>query len=245
MKLFRNAVPAALLSFAGILAGAAPADAILLDPTERGSYRGDINIFGTGGAGTAIGNFQTGINGPELRSFFNFDLSGISETVTAATFSINLIGTFGSGAPGSTTFGLAPITTETISIFDVTTDIDALVTNGGGAAAFADLGDGFSYGSASVSTDAVSGTLDFVFDATGLANVNAAAGGNFALGGALTSIDGGQGFEFLFGDSQDVQSTTHLNLQVRTDPVPEPSVYGVLAVGLVGIAALRRRRHVI
>ena len=218
------------------------ASALVLDPFARGSYRGDLGVFGTGGAGTAIGNFQTGTNGPELRSFFAYDLSGISGTVTAAKFSINLLGTFGSGATGTPQQGQAPITIETVSLFEVTGDVGALVSNAGGLAAFDDLGDGYSYGSNSASTDARSGILDFTFDADGLARVNAAVGGSFALGGALTSIAGGPFgplSEFLFGDSFDIRSFTRLDLTVVPVPGPSSLLLLLAGIGLIGAGRMK------
>ena len=136
MKISSTTLTIVMLAVTQLLA-AGNAGALVLDASQRGAYRGDLNSFGTGFSGTSFGNYQTGINtglggGPsiadaELRSFFNFDLSGISEPIAGATFTISTIGTFGSSG------ALAPVTVETITIFDVTTDISALISGTGGA----------------------------------------------------------------------------------------------------------------
>ena len=65
----------AILSLAAIIlfgiGGTAYADPVELTATHRGSYL-DSGVFGTGGSGTSLGNYLTGIhNNKEYRSFFS------------------------------------------------------------------------------------------------------------------------------------------------------------------------------
>ena len=97
--------------------GQAKAGLIILNDIERGAYESRSDSFGTGGSGTATGNYLTGAyGGAEYRSFFNFDLSSVSGTITSAQLLVSISGTFGQ----------SPNPTETLGIFDVTTSIPAL-----------------------------------------------------------------------------------------------------------------------
>lgn len=225
--LLRITMTAALL-----MGTVAQSHAILISATERGAYRSDTGAFGTGGAGTASGNYLTGLrsSGVEFRSFFNFDLSSVSGTITSATFDISL----------DSTFGDSPNPFETLGIFDVTTSIADLINNTGGLSAFADLGSGTQFASASVSTTATSGTVSIAMNAAGLSALNAAIGGDFAVGGALTSLAGVGVEEFLFGSSLNSPATI-FDLNITTS-VPEPTILALLCFGLVGIGFARKTR---
>ncbi len=210
-----------------VLGTVTQAHAIIISATERGTYRSDTYAFGTGGSGTATGNYLTGNhNGNEYRSFFNFDLSALSDTITSATFIISLDGTFGG----------SPDTTETLGLFDVTSSIPALIGNTGGATAFNDLGTGVLYGSSFVSTSATSGNIIISMNASGLADLNNAIGGDFAIGGALLSLSGANE-EFVFGSSLGVP-LTQLDLDIS---IPEPATLLLLGSGLVGLGVFRKK----
>jgi hypothetical protein len=100
----------------------------------------------------------------EYRSFFGFDLGGVTGTITAATI------TFGSGAAS-----LDP----NLGLFAYTGSYSNLVNGTGGVAAFDDLGSGASYGTAVVSTSFIIFTV--MLDAVALADLNAAEGGTSPL----------------------------------------------------------------
>jgi len=212
------------------LATAMQSSALTISATERGTYISS-GIFGSGGSGDADGNYLTGVYhiGGEYRSFFNFDLSSISGPITSATLIISLDNTFGSSPPKI----------ETLGIFDYTGSISDLIGNTGGVAAFTDLGTGTLYGSGSASTDATMGTMSIAFNAGGLSDMNAAIGGYFAVGGALTSLSGSID-EFLFGSSLGAPLTL-FELEVSTVPVPEPTTMLLLGSGLICLAGFRRK----
>src|SRR3989442_589784 len=81
-------------------------------------------------------NYFTGRSGvDELHSFFTFDLSSLSQTAVSATLEVVRY-----------TY-MSPDPTETLGLFDVTTDAATLNNNTGTSATiFADLGSGTSYG---------------------------------------------------------------------------------------------------
>jgi hypothetical protein len=119
------------------------------------------------------------LGGEEFRSFFNFDLSSITGTITSAELRLGY-DRFGFSSPGPT---------ETLGIFDVTTSIPALVAGSGGLSAFADLGSGTLYGSAVLPTsNPADGTASITLNTSALAGLNAEQGGQFAVGGALTAL---------------------------------------------------------
>ena len=85
-------VTATLISVLCITPSASAA-LITLNPVSRGAYI-DTGVFGTGGSGTADGNYLTGehtsFGGPnEYRSFFVFDLSAVTDTIVSATFEVS------------------------------------------------------------------------------------------------------------------------------------------------------------
>jgi len=121
--------------------------------------------------------------GEEVRNFFTFDLSPLSsEWVVSARLEVQAY--FGAGDP-----------TETLGLFDVSTNAWRLNQNDGTSGAiFQDLGSGKSYGSFEVSTTAPpDGLLRFPLSWEAVADINAARGGFFSIGGALTSLTSTRG----------------------------------------------------
>ncbi|MFO0798570.1 MAG: S8 family serine peptidase [Gemmataceae bacterium] len=126
----------------------------------------------------------------EYRDWFLFNVPVLPGPVASARIEI-----FNPSSPNGYQ---SPDATETYTLFDVTTSIASLTGGTAGVAGFADLGSGVSYGSVTVSA-ASNGTLVVIsLNAAGLAAVAAAQGGQFAVGGALTTISGAAN-QFLFG----------------------------------------------
>ncbi|WP_282610224.1 hypothetical protein [Pelagibius sp. Alg239-R121] len=229
--MFRKFILASACLAVLFLGAATDTGATPLNATERGTYR-DNGLFGTAGSGTSVGNYITGglANGAEFRSFFNFDLSGVTGTVTEAVLTLSL----------NRTVALSPDPSESIAFFDVTESLPDLIDGSGGRAAFDDLGSGRRYGFGTLSTDLTSGVLSVALNALALLDLNAAIGGDFALGGALTSLSGET--ELLFGFSNlGQQQPTQLNLTTvaqAPNPVaiPEPGSFTLISLGLFALA---------
>jgi hypothetical protein len=201
-----------------------------LNDIARGAYV-DAGIFGTGGAGTSDGNYLTGLYSgsgyTEYRSFFTFDLSGLTGNVTSATFSVD----FGPPAYGS---GQSPVFFNLVAYAG---DIIALDNGTAGVAGFGLLGGpGVFLGGAYANTTDT-GVVTYTITPAGLAAIQASEGGLFAIGGSLTGFIGPD--DYLFGNS--IFTSTN-QLVVNTSPVPEPSTLLLFAPGALGVAAWMRRK---
>ena len=223
---------------AGVCAGAP----ITRVSDARGCVQAD-GTFKCGKAGTGNGNFLTGFVGNEsgvdpqngeLRSFFRFDLSGISGPVVTAAFQVTLPVNGYLSVDAGETFGL----------FDYLLDPAVLGASPLPAGAFADLGTGTLYGSGAF-TLASEGTLTTIsLNAAAVAAINSALGGQFAMGGAGTALaQQTDQRELLFGDSMDTATAQLvLGFGVLEDTnVPEPGAGLLVAAGLAGLAYWRRR----
>jgi hypothetical protein len=229
--MFSHMRPRALLSLLAFSALAAPASAATISVVAS-----DSGFYNSAGNHTAQNqNYLTGrFDTTDRRSFFVFDLSGVSKPVTAAT--LNLYN------PDVSDFlkgYVSPDPTETLAMFDVATPIDTLTLGGLGiAGVFDDLGTGVQFGTVVVSPADNGRTVSIVFNAAGIDAINAALGGRIAFGGVLTTLGAGIASEHVFGFStadfagDDVR---RLDLTV----VPEPGTLSLLGFALVTIA-LRR-----
>jgi hypothetical protein len=144
--------------------------------TDNGNHT-SLNSFVTVGfGGTACGSSDE-----EFRDFFVFDLSGVSDEVVAATLRVQV--------PGSGDGYESPDPSEDLSLFEVTTSVPTLTAGGlGMTAIYDDLGDGPAYGTRTFTAADETTIVDVALNAAGIAAINAAIGGDFALGGALTTL---------------------------------------------------------
>jgi hypothetical protein len=132
--------------------------------------------------GSIFTNYQAGFDGfnnnplSEVRNFFAFDLSGLSGPITSATLTIPS-NPFGIGY--NNTSGSASIT---YTNWDVSTSFDDLGDGMNGLSTFADLGSGEKFGSALVHQGDLFTTV--TLDAAALADISAAEGKDFAIGGS-------------------------------------------------------------
>lgn len=127
------------------------------------------------------------------RNFFVFDLSGVAGDIVSATLLIeNPPDGYNSNDPA-----------ETWTTFNVMTPVPTLVAGGSGLTSiYDDLGSGQTFGSAVViSTNTL---VPMVVNPVGLSALNAQIGDQFAIGGAITTLDGDLNREWIFGNGNEV-----------------------------------------
>ena len=165
--------------------------------------------------------------GYAIRNFFTFDLSSLVDTAVAATLKIPV-------AAGSAVIGDG---VEEYRVFDVSTDATTLNLNTGtNDAIWTDLGSGTSYGAVLLPNGSISGLfVEISLNSSALADINA-AGGYFAIGGAITTSSGNDWIGF--------RSPTPVQLEVQTvsGAIPEPSSMALLGMGIAGLGGVRMRR---
>ncbi len=161
----------------------------------------------------------------ELRSFFTFDLRSMAAPVTGASLTVY------SGVFGTDSF------TEVLELFDVSTEAAILNFNDRvNDAIFEDLGSGNSYGRFRLfrATDSMVDITLELNDAA-LADINAAAGGFFSIGGKIRTISQ-TGSEYVFGQTGGPnRRPAELTLSVAA--VPGPGVMSLTALALLLIWA--------
>jgi hypothetical protein len=216
------------------LATAAPcaATTITLDALDSGFY----NASGTHTPSNE--NYLTGMfNGQEDRSFFLFDLSGVSGTVQSATLRL-----FNPEVSQFLHGYVSPDATETLNLYDVTTSAAAITGNAAGVAGFNDLGSGTLYGTRVVSAADNGTVIEIVLSGAALTDLNA-ANGLFLFGGALGTL-AGPSDQYVFGFSMATFVSNHtrqLVLDVTpTSEVPEPSTLALCCAGAMGLLTRRR-----
>ena len=151
-----------------------------------------------------------------FRNFFVFDVGGVDALVAGATLAVERRTYYGHLAG------------ETYDVFDITTPLGALLGGTGGLAAYADLGAGLSYGSYDILIPGTPALLEVPLNATALTALNEAGGLPFAVGGALTSLDGDPATaEQLFGGTGGAPNVTQLVLDVEVQ-------WTYLGAGLAG-----------
>jgi hypothetical protein len=232
-----------LLLCAAAAAAATPADAATVVSYERGWYESTgVHLVGND---NYFAGRQDETPFDEKRNFFVFDLSGFS-SITSATLELLV----GPTPPFDSIISIGG--TETYTLFDFGGSISDLTGGTGGVLAYTDLGTGTSYGSIVVTDGADEGTvISITLNAAGIAAANAAAGGDFAIGGAITSLLAAPppwADEYVFGftgsgDPSDGNTRLIVEGTPANAAVPEPAslvVFGTLFS--VGAIAARRKR---
>jgi hypothetical protein len=126
-----------------------------------------------------------------FRNFFVFDLAAVSGPIMAASLIVEnpTVAGYNSSDP-----------LETWTVFDVSTSIPTLRSGGSGLTGiYDDLGSGTTYGDAVVNSS--SSLVQIDLNCAALSALNAAAGGQFAFGGAITTLSGSDASEWVFGAS--------------------------------------------
>lgn len=175
----------------------AAAQEVVLEAVDSGFYSWDgehspgISNYLAGDVATSAAN--------ERRNFFVFDLSGVTSPVLGASLSIYNP----SDPPDSGDGYRSPDPFETYAVFEITTDIGTLIGGGTGlTTVFDDLGGGIEYGSVDL-TQADNGALVAVpLNGDAVTSINNAAGGLWAVGGAVTTLDGNP-LQIVFGYTSD------------------------------------------
>lgn len=223
-----------------------------VDATDRGWYSAATHFSNND-------NYLVGGGVNEVHNWFLFAIPApaVGQAYTGATLRLfNPMPV----PPGFLGGYQSPDPTETYSVTNFTGSFSDLVAdngNGNNASIYNDLGTGADYGSVVVSS-ADNGTFVTVtLSAAALADINAAAGqpltsgGNFALGGFISTTDGeSRTIEQVFGISGGGNlSDTQLVLTqsvVGAAAAPEPGTFAltlwVPALGVGGFFASRRRR---
>jgi hypothetical protein len=190
-------------------------------------------------------NYAVGgaLDGYSRNNFFLFDRAGVSGEITSATLRV-----YNPDAPASPGFPFGYTSAnpnETYALFDVSTPGANLAAGYGigsatGQAVFNDLGSGQSYGMYTASLADNGHFVEISLNASGLAALNAASD-VFAVGGAITTLDGVVNKESLFVSGY-LSFPGPNGAQLVISSVPEPGVFllFVVGLGLVGLAARRR-----
>jgi hypothetical protein len=195
--------------------------------TINNSDSGWYDQTGFNSAGNA--NYSAGNHfDSQLNDYFSFTLTGVSGTVTAATFNVSSYSVFVSGTYDIYSTSLTP------------------AQMGGGCsgcvAIFNALSSGSLIGSLGVTPSDSNTTLTIALNAAGLAWLTANEGGGIVLGGAFPQPANG-GDNDIFGNSSFTDSN---NLTITSGSVPEPSSVVFMGTGLLlllgGARGLRNRR---
>jgi len=150
----------------------------------------DWGIYDQDGYGHCTLSYLAGDNASsgvtEFRNFFIFDLTAVVDPIHFAVLRIYNPGLAQDGYDGY----ISPDPTETYTLFDVSTDLEALCEGGDGLTGyFDDLGTGLYYGSRVVSAADNGNYVEVTLVTNALVDMEA-ADGEFAIGGAITSLSG-------------------------------------------------------
>jgi hypothetical protein len=177
-----------------------------------------------------IAGFIVGLG--DFRSYFSFDLSGVTGTVVSATLQLRRYDT----DPGAT-----------LNLFDVNTSASALaqrqvIDN----AIYGDLGSGVSYGSFTAGSGNSLDVMSFALNAAARGDINAALGAFFSIGATST---GGVHFSHSNDEPGNSSSNFTQQLVLETEPsltaTPLPAALPLFATGLgvMGLLGWRRKRQ--
>lgn len=210
-------------------------------------FAGDSGWYDQDGLHNPVNNnYFTGlIGGVELRSFYLFNLAGVTPgSVTGATLTLSNRDSAVGGVPLPGTVG-APLT---INLWDVTSLIADITGGLNGLAVFGDLGGGTLLGTLAVPNNDP-GNVVIALNAAGLAALNGAAGNSIVIGLALGGL--GVADQYIFaneGTTADFPDVLR-RLDVTTatpgaapDNAPEPTTSALMLGALAGLTWWKRSR---
>ena len=199
-----------------------------LDAIDSGFY------FANGRHSPSNENYLTGLFTMEHRSFFVFDRSSVTDTITSATLRL-----FNPKVTQFLNGYVSPDATEILNFYDVTTSAADITGNSAGLAGFADLGSGILYGARTVSASDNGTIVEIALNNSAVAALNAGTG-LFITGGALGSI-GGPSDQYVFGFSMASFVADHTRQLILI--VPETSTAAFFAIGtLLLVCGFRKFR---
>jgi len=229
----------------GLKAGAALGCAVLFSVIGAGAANaGPIQNFDSGwyqnnGFTAGVANINVGssnLSGAIYNNYLAFSLANLAnQNITSATLTFY-------GGNGVNTSS----TSETLGLFDYKGSINALLSDQFSTSVFTDLGNGNSYGTATVAPGAIS-QFTITLSAAAIADLNIAAHSQdtrFVIGGSLQSVSGPFANEQLFaifGPQTALSPAAELNLV--TSPVPEPSTWAMMILGFGAVGAVCRRKR--
>ena len=182
-----------IVALGALIASTAVAQDLVLEAVDSGNYdwEGDHS---SGSTYSPAGDIAaSGFS--ELRNFFVFDLSGVTGPVLGATLEL-----YNPSDPPDAGDGYSsPDPFETYSLWEIVTDIPTLTAGGSGLTGiFDDLGGGTGFGTIDM-TAADNGTVVSIgLNHNAEASIEAAAGGLWAVGGAVMTL-GGTPLQVVFG----------------------------------------------
>ncbi len=193
--------------------------------TDQSLIQSQFPLFGNYIAGLSLNQSADRI---EFRDFFIFQVPQDIGSISSATLHIyNPVFGYNSTDPN-----------ETITFFDVTLPLAGLIQGGSGLGSyFDDLGNGTNYGSAVVSARDLGVYIYIPLNEAALADMLAARGGMWGIGGRVTSLSPGYS-QTVFGNTP-YFSQPYLTIEARI--VPEPSTLLLAALATLPMLALRRR----
>jgi hypothetical protein len=174
-----------------------------------------------------VGQVRGGLGTAYWRNFFTFDLTALAPNMRVVSASLQLW-----------TYESLGLYNATYRLWDVSTDAATLNrTTAISPAIFDDLGSGTNYGQFALSRPDLDNPLSLSLNAAALADIQAAAGGFFSIGGSLSAAAGWDIFTLFNGSGAD--GVQRLILDV--EPIPEPSSLALCGLAIPLCLVLRRR----
>ena len=190
------------LNINNALAGSTPPPSTNIAATDTGWYDN------SGSHSPSNTNYLVGdYNFNKYRNWMAFNLSTFTTPVTSAKLQIKAY-QYSSADPS-----------ETYELRDVTTPVSTLTAGGSGLTSiYNDLGDGTIYGSRSFTSADSNQTVTIDLNSALVSAINAKSGQSFALGGQITTLDGIDNSEYIFGSSNSLSPNTDVQLLLTYGP---------------------------
>jgi len=190
------------LNINNALAGFTPPPSTNIAATDTGWYDNSGSHSPTN-TNYIVGDYW----GSKYRNWMTFNLSTFTTPVTSAKLQINAY-EYSSADPS-----------ETYELRDVTTPVSTLTAGGSGLTSiYNDLGDGTIYGSRSFTSADSNQTVTIDLNSALVSAINAKSGQSFALGGQITTLDGIDNSEYIFGFSNSLSPNTDVQLLLTYGP---------------------------